>query len=209
MRKRGNGDAHTRMSGDHSRRGRCDRLHGDDGDFAVRLAREGRRVNAEQFAFPPPAGFTLGLQACEPILVDYGANFFRTISAERILAKELEYIGIIRKQTLFGPDNESVLRPRAERGEPQIPFKARLIRRIDAGRGMGILRLIAERVWRPGLSILRSLKFDFVTRVSHYGKEAVLVGDAKWLQRLDWRFWQRHAWSKHPDQFRGSNVEDP
>ena len=73
---------------------------------------------------------------------------------------------------------------------------------------MDVLRLIAEGIGGPSLSVWRTLEFDFVAAVSHYGEKAVAIGDAKWLERAQGRLRERRAGNEHPDELRGGAIEN-
>ena len=87
--------------------------------------------------------------------------------------------------------NNLVLAPVAQRREPEVPVEARLIGRVDARRFVERLRLVAKLIGGPVHAVVGALEFDLVAAARHHGEEAVLVGDAKWLERLDGLHGQR------------------
>src|ERR1700675_1654522 len=70
------------------------------------------------------------------------------------------------------------------------------------------LRFMSERIRDPNLSIVRTLKFDFVAAASHHGEESVAVCDSKGFEQSDRRSWKRSG-RNHPNHLHGGRVKDP
>jgi len=169
-----------------------------DEDFAVGRALKGGRVKSVEFAAPPEAGGALSGEVREPVLPKDGANFMWWRLGEGIGSKKSQDVPVVLEKKLFGVDDEGIFAPVAERSEPKIPVKARLIGGVDA-RGLAqVLRLIAEGIRSPSDAIFGTLKFNFVAGPGHAAEKAVLIGDAEGLEQRD-RF-QRKA--KRRNNFR-------
>src|SRR5581483_10461027 len=109
---------------------------------------------------------------------------------------------------LFRERNNLVLLPVAERSEPEVPVEPRLIRRVDAWTLVERLRLVAERVGGPVLTIVGALELDLVATAGHHGEEAILISDAKRFQHRDRRCWQRQPGNDNVEQLEGGVVCD-
>lgn len=46
-----------------------------------------------------------------------------------------------------------------------------------------LLRLVAERIWHPGFSVVGALELDLVPAASHDRKKAVSIGNPKRIER--------------------------
>src|ERR1700683_456435 len=110
-------------------------------DLAVALALEHRRVIAQQLPSPPESLFALGIHVGEPVAIEHRADLLRRRSPEWICGKQVQNIRLIQQELLLGEQNEAVCPPRAERREPEVPFKPRLIRRVNPRRPIQILRV--------------------------------------------------------------------
>src|SRR5271165_5599674 len=163
----------------------------NDTDFAVKLPGKNGRIQAEKLTSPPVAGVMLLLHRCEPVLPEHGTDVLRRSSGEGVVPEERENVRAIGKQTLFGERDKAVLFPIAERGEPEIPVKSWLIRRVNSRRLVDRLRLVTERISRPGLAVVRALELDLIAAAGHHSEEAISVGDAKGVQGPDGRCGQR------------------
>ena len=108
-----------------------------------------------------------------------------------ISCEQRQHIRRASQQSLFGAGYDQVLAPRAQRREPQVPIEARLIGRINTGSLTRVLRLIAEGICHPGLPVIRALELDLPAAARHHRKQPVAIGDAKRLERGDWRARQR------------------
>src|SRR5579859_4404149 len=168
-----------------------------DGEAAVRGALDGGSVGAEELTAPPAAGGALLLEAGEPVLPEDGADIAGRRAAKGIAGEEAEHIARVGQQQLFGAGDDGVLRPRAERGEPQVPVEARLVGRVDARPGGEVLRFVAEGIRDPGGAVVRALELDLVAVRGHDREEAVLIGDAERLQRDDWHGGEREVAREH------------
>src|SRR5258708_24836297 len=87
----------------------------------------------------------------------------------------------------FGANDDRIRTPRTEGGEPQVPVKARLVRRVNTGRLGGVLRLKAKRIDQPGFTIGGALELNLVTPAGHYREKAVAIGDTERFERRHWR----------------------
>src|SRR5438874_729174 len=105
---------------------------------------EGRRVVADQLPPPPCAGASPLFARGEPIPPLHGAHGGGRCVGERIRREEPQHRRLVFQQPRLGVEHPAVALPRAEGGEPEIPFEARLVRSVDAGRLARVLRLIAE-----------------------------------------------------------------
>ena len=152
-----------------------------DVDFPVRFPLERRRVFAQQFAPPPISRLAFRLHVREPVLIDDGAHLLSAAaSRKRIAARKVP----ARPARPFSSRSsvhttKRYLAPRSKRSEPQIPFESRLIGRVNSRRLFHILRLVAERIGNPRFAVARALKFNFVARVGHHGKQSVSVSKRK------------------------------
>ena len=97
---------------------------------------------------------------------------------EWICSKKLQHARISLEQSLLREDDPRRSAPGDERGKPQIPIEAWLVRGIEAGSFFGILRLVAKGIRDPRLPIVAALKLYLVPRGSHDGEEAVRVRNA-------------------------------
>src|SRR5271170_5488151 len=127
----------------------------DDADFAVKLPGKNGRIQSQKLTSPPVTGVMLLFHRCEPVLPEHGTDVLRRSSGEGVVPEERENVRAIGKQMLFGERDKAILFPIAERGEPEIPVESWLIRRINSGRLVDRLRLVAERIRRPGLAVVR------------------------------------------------------
>ena len=160
----------------------------NDTDFAVKLPGKNGRIQAEKLDVATSCRCDASLridvnQYCQSTARTYSAGRF----GEGIAAEEREHVGVVGEQTLFGERHKVVLLPVAERGEPEIPVEAGLIGRVDSGRLVERLRLVAEGIGVQFWPSFGALEFDLIAAARHHGEEAVLVGDAKWFQRRDGR----------------------
>src|SRR6516162_5069304 len=128
----------------------------------VRASLEGRGVESQELAAPPHSRGALGGKVGEPVLPQHGANLLRRCLRKRIAGEQREHLRITREQQLLGMKHKSIFAPVSERGEPQVPVKARLVWRVDARRLGRILRLVAEGVSDPVLAVVRSLELNLV-----------------------------------------------
>src|SRR5260370_40106146 len=96
---------------------------------------------------------------------------------KRIAGKQCQYILVVREQKHFRVGHDRILAPRPQRGEPQVPIKARLIWRIDSGRLIQFLWLVAKRICDPGLSVCGALEFNFISSARHHPEESVTICD--------------------------------
>src|ERR1700733_5740823 len=168
-----------------------------DHEAAVGVALDSRRVGAEKLTPPPVPGRALLRHRGEPILPENGTKIPRRGVGERISGEELEDVVVVGEEELLGARDDGVLRPRAERGKPEIPVEARLIGRIEAGGAGKILRLVTEGIGRPGGAVVGALELDLVAVRSHHGEEAVLIGDAEGLEGDDGLTGQRLCAPEH------------
>ena len=67
----------------------------------------------------------------------------------------------------------------AQRCEPQVPVKTRLVGSVDARGLEDILGFVTEWIRDPNLAVARTLKFDFEAGGSHPPKQAEIVRDAE------------------------------
>src|SRR5215471_12372354 len=88
-----------------------------------------------------------------------------------------------RRTTVFG----TVFAPRSQRGEPQVPIGAGLIRSVDSGPLVQFLWLITKMIRFPVLAVVGALEFDLIPAACHHGKQPVAICNPKWLHRLDGR----------------------
>jgi hypothetical protein len=112
-------------------------------------------------------------------------------------------------EPLLGIDHESIFLPALQGSEPQVPIESRLIGSENAGSLPQVLRLIAERIWGPDLSVIRALEFDLVSSPSHHREEPISIGDSKRLEGRDGGLRQRQTGKHHPRRLRRDAVEDP
>src|SRR6516165_1010736 len=170
---------------------------------------ERRGVESQKLAAPPHSRRVLGGKVREPVLPQHGANLLRWSLRKRIAGEQRKHLRITREQQLLGAKHKGIFAPVAERGEPQVPVKARLVWRVNAWRLGGTLRLVAEAVSDPVLAVVRSLEFDLETLPGHAAKQTVLVRDTKWLDECDRFRWQREG-TKGPGQKKKNvGIKDP
>src|SRR5262249_28065217 len=131
----------------------------------------------------------------------------RAFAGKGVAGEEREDRTLPFEEALLGLDDPLVGAPGAERGEPEVPLEARLIRRVDAWRGLWILRLVTGRVGLPSDAVARALELDFVTRLRHHGEETVAVGDARVADEDRWPREEEHVGRHEERGDRG--VEDP
>src|SRR5260370_6582809 len=101
---------------------------------------------------------------------------------KRIAGKQCQYILVVREQKHFRVGHDRILAPRPQRGEPQVPIKARLIWRIDSGWLIQFLRLVAKRVCDTELSVCRALEINVISAARHYRARSVTIGDPERVQ---------------------------
>src|SRR5262249_12954336 len=154
-------------------------------DSPIRQALERWSVKADQLAAPPDPVLPLGRPIGKPVLPNQGPHLPRRLCRKWITREKPHHAGLVAQEPLLCIDDPQVLAPGAERSEPQVPFKTRLVRRVDPRRLRRVLGLVAEGVGAPGLAVQCSLKFDFVPLVRHHREQSVAVGNAKRFQRLD------------------------
>src|SRR5580692_8749400 len=177
-------------------------------DLAVRFALQRRRELLQFLAPPPISRLAFRAHIGKPILILDRAHLSRGRARKWITRKQRQHIRLIFQQPLFCPDHKSRLLPRSQRREPQIPFEARLIGRVNSRRFINRLRLVTKRIRDPRFSIQRALKLDLVTLVRHHREEPVGIRDPKRLERLHRRFGQRQARHQHPQQQRRGGIEN-
>ena len=107
----------------------------------------------ELLAPPPISRLALRPHVREPVLINYRAHFSRRRASKRIARKQRQHVRLIFQQALLRPNHETRSLPRSQRRKPQIPFKPRLIRRINSRRLINRLRLVAKRIRDPSFSI--------------------------------------------------------
>src|SRR5271154_2052596 len=155
--------------------------HLNDDDSAIGFALQQGSVESQELTPPPIPSGAFFRHAGEPILPQHGSDLLRRLLREGIAGKKSQHIFVFvaREQPYLGVGDDRILAPRTQRGEPQVPVETRLIRSVDSGRRLYLLRLIAKGIWRPVLTILRTLKFNLVASARHYREQAVLIGDAE------------------------------
>src|SRR5579864_7412954 len=168
----------------------------DSDDAAVGIVAERRRVVADQLAPPPQTLFTFFLRRGKPILPEQNADLARRLR-KRIAGEERQHVRATCQESLFGARDDGIGAPMTERSEPQIPIETGLVGGVDARSLVGILRLEAKLVRRPGFAVIRALELNFIAAAGHYREEAVAVGNAKRLQhgnrpRREWRSGPNH-----------------
>ena len=87
-----------------------------------------------------------------------------------VVGEEAQDIWGALEEAFFRERDNGIGAPVPKGGEPQIPVETGLIRRVDARRLMGILRLEAKRIGDPIFAVIGTLKFDFVAPARHYGE---------------------------------------
>ena len=96
--------------------------------------------------------------------------------------EEREYVRVFRKQPPFGAQDERIVAPLAERREPQVPIESRLVGRRCAAL-CSAPAVVTEGIRNPGLAVVRTLEFDFVTVARHHREQSVPVGDSKRIEQ--------------------------
>lgn len=142
-------------------------------------------------------------------MVKDGAHELGWSIGEGVTAEKVEDVGRIVQKAFFGAGDEHVFAPGAERGEPEVPVEAWLVRRVDARRFVEGLGLVTEEVGRPVLAVVRSLEFDFVAVAGHDREEAVAIGDAKGFEKGGGQYGNGRTTPEHDDELGGGCVEDP
>src|SRR6266404_4620973 len=135
---------------------------------SVRFALQRGSVQAELLLSPPRASRTFFVWRREPVLPYHSSYLMRRSVRERIPRKKQQHVGITAQQTLFRTHDDGLLPPGAQRRKPQVPIEPRLIRSVNPWRFARILRLVAEEINQPVLSVVRALKFDFVAPACHH-----------------------------------------
>src|SRR5258708_1313804 len=181
----------------------------DNRNFASWRWRDFRSIEAEKLTAPPVSRAEFLCHGSEPRLPQYSADVERRRLNERIALEEGKNVGIVGEQAFLGERHDFILVPITERGEPEVPFKSWLIGRVDARGLIQGLRLVAERIGDPVLTVAGALKFDFVTAAGHHGEKAVLICDAKGIEGSDGRGRKRNVAKRNANQFRGRVVGDP
>src|SRR6516165_4873142 len=170
---------------------------------------ERRGVESQKLAAPPHSRRVLGGKVREPVLPQHGANLLRWSLRKRIAGEQRKHLRITREQQLLGMKHKSIFAPVSERGEPQVPVKARLVWRVDARRLGRILRLVAEGVSDPVLAVVRSLELNLVALPGHASEQAVLVRDTKRLEKSHRFRWQRDVAKSPGQEKKDVRIEHP
>lgn len=108
----------------------------------------------------------------------------------------------------LGAGDDRCAVPGGERGEPEVPVEARLVRRVDARAIVRVLRFEAKEIGRPVLVIVGALKLDLVAVRRHVGEKAVLVGDAERLKQGDGTERHREAGQEEQHEQHRRDVGD-
>src|SRR6516162_3178318 len=121
---------------------------------------------------PPGAGRFSRLGVREPVLPQHRPHSLGRSIPERVRPEKGQDIFVVQEQLLLGAHHKGIFAPTTERGKPQVPLEARLVGSVNAGSFVDGLRFVAERVRRPVLPVVRTLKFNFVTRPGHAPEQA-------------------------------------
>src|SRR6516162_6809622 len=147
-------------------------------DLPVVGPQESRRVQTAILAPPPGAGPFPGGPVGKPVLPHHRSYLLRRGRRKRIETEKGQHIFVAEQQLLLGAHHKRIFPPPSERSEPQIPLEARLVGSVDSRGLVDRLRLVAKRIGRPALPVVRTLKFNLITRPGHAPEQAVGVGDA-------------------------------
>src|SRR5271156_5573784 len=177
-------------------------------DLAVRFALQRRRVLAYFLAPPPISRLAFRPHVREPILIIDRAHLARRRAREWIARKQRQHVRLIFQQTFLRPHHKARLLPRSQRRKPQIPFEARLVRRVNSRRLINRLRLVTKRGSEPRFFVQPALQFDLVTLLRHHRKQSIGICNAKRFQRPHRPFKQRQPGDEHPQQQRRRGIKN-
>src|SRR5580704_7905501 len=155
----------------------------DHRDGPVRFSLQCGCIQSQQLSTPPHPRRAFFGHCREPVLPEYRADLSRWFLRKRIAGKECQHILVIGKEPELRVRHNRILAPGTQRREPKVPIEPRLIRRVDPGRFIHVLRLEAKRVSHPVLAIWRTLEFDLVSAARHHREEPVLISYPEWLKR--------------------------
>src|SRR5258707_13350716 len=99
---------------------------------------------------------------------------------------------------LVGANRDRIRPAGTEGGEPQVPVEARLVRRVNARRLGGVLRLKAKRIDQPSLTIGGAPELNLVTAAGDFSEKAITIRHTALFYRRDGRGREMDSRCGHP-----------